>query len=134
MLLNKTSCKCGKDLRETRFNRYEPNFNKDFYGGRVDMYGYYKCSCGRELKGYFSRNVDQSLRLIDLEVIKDIHEDKKIVLEPISLAYTETEETVPYVAKTYEEMTWDELKSIAKERGIKTNCGKENLIKKLREN
>lgn len=132
MLLNKTSCLCGKNLKDTRFNRYEPNFDKSFYGGRVDMYGYYKCDCGRELKGYFSRNVDQSLTLFDLEVIKDIVKEEKMDLEATSLAYTE--ESAPYIAKTYEEMTWDEIKSIAKEKGLKTNCGREKLIQKLREN
>ena len=131
MLLNKTACKCGKDLRAIKFDRYEPNFDKGFYGGRVDMFGYYKCECGRELKGFFTRNIDQSLTLIDLEVIKDTTDANKIEYRPISLVYDEEE--APYIAKTYEEMTWDELKAIAKERGIKTNKGKKYVIEKLRE-
>lgn len=129
MLLNKTNCKCGKDLRETRFNRYEPNFNKDFYGGQVDMYGYYKCDCGRELKGYFARNIDQSLRLIDLEVIKDIAEGKKIDSTQSSCVYTE--ETAPYIPKTYEEMSYKELKKVAKEKGIKGIMTRQEILERL---
>lgn len=132
MLLNKTECKCGKDYKNERFEKYYPNFNKGFYGGRVDMYGETKCECGRELRGYFSRNVDQSLTLIDLEVINDITEDKKIDLKPTSLVFDEEE--APYIAKTYEEMSWNELKAIAKEKGIKTNKGRESVIKQLRKN
>lgn len=133
MLLNKTQCTCGKEQSEVKFDYYEPNFDKGFYGGRVDMFGYRTCECGRELKGYFTRrNTDQALRLIDLEVIKDTAEVKKIDLEPTSSIIIE--DTAPYIAKTYEEMTWEELKAIAKEKGIKTNKGRKNVIKQLREN
>jgi len=131
MLLNKTSCLCGKDLRDVRFDRYEPNFDKGFYGGRIDMYGYKTCECGRELKGYFSRNVNQSLNLFDLEVVKDITEAKKTDLKPTSFV-DDSEETV-YVDKNYEDMRYDELKAIAREKGIKGNIKREDLIKKLRE-
>ena len=131
MLLNKTSCKCGKDLRNVKFEKYEPNFDKEFYGGRVDMYGTMKCECGRELKGYFTRNIDQSLTLIDLEVIKDTIEPKKVDLKETSLEYTEP--SVTYIPKTYEEMTWNELKAIAKEKGIKGIMKRDKLIEKLKE-
>lgn len=132
MLLNKTVCKCGKDQSDIRFDRYEPNFNKDFYGGRVSMYGYRTCECGRELKGYFTRrDTDQSLTLIDLEVIKDTTDDKKIDYKASSLVIIEDE--APYEAVSLEDMDFKSLKKYAKERGIKGNLKKEEIIKKLRE-
>lgn len=131
MLLNKTSCKCGKDLRKIKFDRYEPNFDKSFYGGRVDMYGYYTCECGRKLRGYFSRNIDQSLTLFDLEVMKDIDKDKKTDLKPTSCVVDDG--NASYIPKTYEEMEWKELKAVAKEKGIVGNMKREELMKKLKE-
>lgn len=75
MLLNKTSCICGKNLKGEKFDKYIPKRMDDkFYGGRVCMTGEIKCECGRELKGYFSRP-GINLELIDLEVIKDIEKE-----------------------------------------------------------
>ena len=88
MLLNKTECKCGKELKEVRFDRYEPNHDREFYGGRVHMTGTYKCECGRELKGYFSRNMSSELDLIDLEVLEELEEE--IIEEVIEEVIEET--------------------------------------------
>lgn len=84
MLLNKTTCLCGKDLKGIRFTNYVQNHDMSFYGGRVHMIGTYRCECGRELKGYFSRNIYGELDLIDLEVTEDIAEEEIIENEPIS--------------------------------------------------
>lgn len=97
MLLNKTECKCGKELKEVRFDRYEPNHDREFYGGRVHMTGTYKCECGRELKGYFSRNMSGELDLIDLEVLEELEEEiiEEIIEEtPEEVVIEETPEEV----------------------------------------
>jgi hypothetical protein len=106
--------------------------DRSFYGGRVDMTGTVVCECGRELKGYFTRLADQKLKLIDLEVYKDMPNDKKIDLKPTSLVYDEP--SVTYIPKQYEEMDWKEIRALAKEKGIKANLPREEIIKKLREN
>ena len=131
MLLNSTKCKCGKELSNTRFDKYTPNLDRSFYGGRVDITGTVECECGRTLKGYFTRLANQNLMLIDLEVCKDIPNDKKIDLKPTSLVYDEP--SVTYIPKQYEEMTYRDLQAICKEKGIKSNGSREKLIEQLRE-
>lgn len=147
-MLNSTKCPCGQELRNKRFDKMTPRkFDDRFYGGRVVMEGTIKCECGRELKGYFEQSPKtDKFELIDLEVIKDITLDKKIDLNETSCVDCEAEtpkieETKKeividdtednYIAKTYEEMDYNELRKIAKEKGIKTNQKREVLIQEL---
>lgn len=74
MLLNKKICVCGKDLRTETFTNYVPNRDITFYGGNVDMMAEHECVCGRKLKGFFKRDERGDLKLIDLEVIRDVEE------------------------------------------------------------
>lgn len=104
MLLNKTECKCGLDLKQIRFDTYEQNHDVFFYGGRVHMIGIYKCECGRLVKGYFSRNIHGELDLIDLEILEDIEEEEIIENEPILgqediVEDAKEEENAPYTVR-----------------------------------
>ena len=125
-MLNSTKCLCDRDLAEVRFESYIPEpMNDKFYGGRVSMTGTVKCDCGRELKGYFQR-INNNLKLIDLEVIKDLSEH-----EPLQL---DSEDKSNYMPKMYDEMSYKELQKIAKEKGIKVvGIKKEEIISKLEE-
>lgn len=125
-MLNSTKCLCGRDLAEVRFESYMPEpMNDKFYGGRVSMTGTVKCDCGRELKGYFQR-INNNLKLIDLEVIKDLDEH-----EPLQL---DNEDKSNYMPKMYDEMSYKELQEVAKEKGIKVvGIKKEEIINKLEE-
>lgn len=84
MLLNKTNCTCGKDLKQEQFTNYVPNKDLEFYGGRVTMIGIYNCECGRQLKGYFERDDYGNLKLIDLEVIAELKIEEKDGLKYIA--------------------------------------------------
>ena len=77
MLLNKKTCVCGKDLTKEKFENYVPNKDITFYAGKVEMIGEHTCKCKRKLKGFFKRDERGELKLIDLEVIKDITSPKK---------------------------------------------------------
>lgn len=138
-MLNSTKCLCGRELKGVRFDTMKPRkFDDRFYGGRVSMEGTIKCECGRELLGYFEQaykmNTKEQYELINLEVIKDTTPDEKIDLNETSsvenLVLTENEPE--YIGKTYEEMTYDELKKIAKEKGIKANQKREIIIEELK--
>ncbi len=76
MLLNKTICECGEDLKDKTFSNFTPNEDIRYYGGNCQMFGEIDCKCGRKLKGIFKRLDDGKLKLIDLEVIHDV-ENKK---------------------------------------------------------
>lgn len=119
-MLNKTSCLCGKELKDVKFDRYIPmKMNDKFYGGRISMTGDIKCDCRRDLKGYFQR-VGNELALIDLEVVNDITEEEKIDLEPTS-------------GVDFSEMSYKELQEYAKSKGIeKVNIKREELIEQLK--
>ena len=125
-MLNSTKCLCDRDLAEVRFESYIPEpMNDKFYGGRVSMTGTIKCYCGRELKGYFQR-INNNLKLIDLEIIKDLDEH-----EPLQL---DNEDKSNYMPKMYNEMSYKELQEVAKEKGIKVvGIKKEEIIHKLEE-
>ena len=125
-MLNSTKCLCNRDLAEVRFESYMPEpMNDKFYGGRVSMTGTVKCDCGRELKGYFQR-INNNLKLIDLEVIKDLDEHKPFQLD--------NEDKSNYMPKMYDEMSYKELQEVAKEKGIKVvGIKKEEIINKLEE-
>lgn len=77
MLLNKKTCLCGKDLTNEKFENYVPNKDITFYAGNVEMIGEHTCKCKRKLKGFFKRDERGELKLIDLEVIKNIPTPKK---------------------------------------------------------
>ena len=138
-MLNSTKCLCGRDLAEVRFESYMPEpMNDKFYGGRVSMTGTVKCDCGRELKGYFQR-INNNLKLIDLEVIKDLDEHETFQLdnedldkcEPLQL---DNEDKSNYMPKMYDEMSYKELQEVAKEKGIKVvGIKREEIINKLEE-
>lgn len=115
MLLNSTKCKCGKEHSETKFDKYTPHHDYNFYGGRVSMTGDVTCECGRELKGYFERNDMGKLKLIDLEITKENTEKN-----------TETKEIIPL-----ENLTYKELQALAKEKGINANLKREEIIEQL---
>lgn len=125
-MLNSTKCLCGRDLAEVRFESYMPEpMNDKFYGGRVSMTGTVKCDCGRELKGYFQR-INNNLKLIDLEVIKDLDEHETFQLD--------NEDKSNYMPKMYDEMSYKELQEVAKEKGIKVvGIKREEIINKLEE-
>lgn len=118
-MLNSTKCICGEELQGKQFEKYLPfPLDDKFYGGRVTMTGNIKCKCGRKVKGYFQR-MSQNLELIDLELIE----------EPLTLG-----EGTNYMPKTYEEMTYKELQTIAKGRKIeKLNIKREELIELLKQ-
>ncbi len=118
-MLNKTSCLCGRKLKNVRFDKYIPQpLNDKFYGGRVSMTGEIKCGCGRDLKGYFQNTVS-GIDLIDLEVANDITEEEKIDLKSTSCV-------------DLDEMTYKELQDYAKSLGIeKVNIKREELIKEI---
>ena len=125
-MLNSTKCLCDRDLAEVRFESYmpEPMYDK-FYGGRVSMTGTVKCDCGRELKGYFQR-INNNLKLIDLEVIKDLDEHETFQLD--------NEDKTKYMPKMYDERSYKELQEVAKEKGIKVvGIKREEIINKLEE-
>ena len=138
-MLNSTKCLCDRDLAEVRFESYMPEpMNDKFYGGRVSMTGTVKCDCGRELKGYFQR-INNNLKLIDLEVIKDLDEHETLQLdnedldkcEPLQL---DNEDKSNYMPKMYDEMSYKELQEVAKEKGIKVvGIKREEIINKLEE-
>lgn len=138
-MLNSTKCLCDRDLAEVRFESYMPEpMNDKFYGGRVSMTGTVKCDCGRELKGYFQR-INNNLKLIDLEVIKDLDEHETFQLdnedldkcEPLQL---DNEDKSNYMPKMYDEMSYKELQEVAKEKGIKVvGIKREEIINKLEE-
>lgn len=138
-MLNSTKCLCDRDLAEVRFESYMPEpMNDKFYGGRVSMTGTVKCDCGRELKGYFQR-INNNLKLIDLEVIKDLDEHETLQLdnedldkcEPLQL---DNEDRSNYMPKMYDEMSYKELQEVAKEKGIKVvGIKREEIINKLEE-
>ena len=138
-MLNSTKCLCDRDLAEVRFESYMPEpMNDKFYGGRVSMTGTVKCDCGRELKGYFQR-INNNLKLIDLEVIKDLDEHETFQLdnedldkcEPLQL---DNEDKSNYMPKMYDEMSYKELQEVAKETGIKVvGIKREEIINKLEE-
>ncbi len=135
-MLNSTKCLCDRDLAEVRFESYIPEpMNDKFYGGRVSMTGTVKCDCGRELKGYFQR-INNNLKLIDLEVIKDLDElqldnEELDKCEPLQL---DNEDKSNYMPKMYDEMSYKELQEVAKEKGIKVvGIKKEEIISKLEE-
>ena len=119
-MLNKTSCLCGKELKEVRFDKYIPmKMDDKFYGGRVTMTGELRCECGRDLKGYFQR-VSNEIELIDLEVVNDIAKVEKIDLKPISTV-------------DFNEMSYKEIQEYAKSKGIeKVNVKREELIEQLK--
>ncbi len=125
-MLNSTKCLCDRDLAEVRFESYMPEpMNDKFYGGRVSMTGTVKCDCGRELKGYFQR-INNNLKLIDLEVIKDLDEHETFQLD--------NEDKSNYMPKMYDEMSYKELQEVAKEKGIKVvGIKREEIINKLEE-
>lgn len=118
-MLNKTSCLCGRELKNVRFDKYTPmKLDDKFYGGRVSMVGEIKCDCGRELKGYFQSSIN-GIDLIDLEVVNDITEEEKNDLKPTSCV-------------NLDEMTYKELQEYAKSLGIeKVNIKREELIKEI---
>ena len=138
-MLNSTKCLCDRDLAEVRFESYMPEpMNDKFYGGRVSMTGTVKCDCGRELKGYFQR-INNNLKLIDLEVSKDLDEHETFQLdnedldkcEPLQL---DNEDKSNYMPKMYDEMSYKELQEVAKEKGIKVvGIKREEIINKLEE-
>ena len=138
-MLNSTKCLCDRDLAEVRFESYMPEpMNDKFYGGRVSMTGTVKCDCGRKLKGYFQR-INNNLKLIDLEVIKDLDEHETFQLdnedldkcEPLQL---DNEDKSNYMPKMYDEMSYKELQEVAKEKGIKVvGIKREEIINKLEE-
>ena len=138
-MLNSTKCLCDRDLAEVRFESYMPEpMNDKFYGGRVSMTGTVKCDCGRELKGYFQR-INNNIKLIDLEVIKDLDEHETFQLdnedldkcEPLQL---DNEDKSNYMPKMYDEMSYKELQEVAKEKGIKVvGIKREEIINKLEE-
>ena len=123
-MLNSTKCLCDRDLAEVRFESYMPEpMNDKFYGGRVSMTGTVKCDCGRELKGYFQR-INNNLKLIDLEVIKDLDEHETFQLD--------NEDKSNYIPKMYDEMSYKELQEVAKEKGIKVvGIKREEIINTL---
>ena len=138
-MLNSTKCLCDRDLAEVRFESYMPEpMNDKFYGGRVSMTGTVKCDCGRELKGYFQR-INNNLKVIDWEVIKDLDEHETFQLdnedldkcEPLQL---DNEDKSNYMPKMYDEMSYKELQEVAKEKGIKVvGIKREEIINKLEE-
>lgn len=135
MLLNKKECICGKDHKSTKFDKYVPNKDWNFYGGRVSMIGLsHKCECGRVLKGYFGKNYKDELELIDLEVIQNL--SAKIDTEiPQEATENDTivEETTNYDIN-YEDMTYKELQKVARVEGIKSvNIKRELLIEAIEE-
>lgn len=150
MLLNKTICLCGKELKDEMFNKYVPNKDFEFYGGRVSMIAEHDCECGRKLKGFFEVDLSGNLKLIDLEEIETKEEietveeikSEEIVVEneieeqgdkyieeenKIDLNETSCEEKVDLMSLSYKE-----LQEYAKSHGIeKVNVKKEELIEKL---
>lgn len=135
MLLNKKECICGKDHKSTKFDKYIPNKDWNFYGGRVSMIGLsHTCECGRVLKGYFGKNYKDELELIDLEVIQDISTkiDTEIPQEATEID-TIVEKTTKYDIN-YEDMTYKELQEVARAEGIKSvNLKRELLIEAIKE-
>ena len=119
-MLNKTSCLCGRELKEVRFDKYIPmKMDDKFYGGRVTMTGELRCECGRDLKGYFQR-VSNEIELIDLEVVNDIAKVEKNDLKLISTV-------------DFNEMSYKEIQEYAKSKGIeKVNVKREELIEQLK--
>ena len=135
MLLNKKECICGKDHKSTKFDKYVPNKDWNFYGGRVSMIGLsHTCECGRVLKGYFGKNYKDELELIDLEVIQDISTkiDTEIPQEATEID-TIVEKTTNYDI-SYEDMTYKELQEVARAEGIKNvNLKRELLLEAIKE-
>lgn len=135
MLLNKKECICGEDHKSTKFDKYIPNKDWNFYGGRVSMIGLsHTCECGRVLKGYLGKNYKDELELIDLEVIQDISTeiDTEIPQEATEID-TIVEETTNYDI-SYEEMTYKELQEVARAEGIKNlNLKRELLLEVIKE-
>lgn len=135
MLLNKRTCVCGKNHESTRFDRYIPNKDYNFYGGRVSMIGTsVTCECGRVLKGYLGKNPKDELVLIDLEIIQDISTeiDTEIPQEATEID-TIVEDSTNYDIK-YEDMTYKELQEVARAEGIKgVNLKRELLIEAIEE-
>lgn len=135
MLLNKRTCVCGKNHESTKFDKYIPNKDWNFYGGRVSMIGTsVTCECGRALKGYLGKNHKDELVLIDLEVIQDISTEIDTKL-PQNEAEIDTiiEETTNYDIN-YDDMTYKELQEVARAEGIKgVNLKRELLIEAIEE-
>jgi hypothetical protein len=127
MLLNKKECICGKDHKSTKFDKYIPNKDWNFYGGRVSMIGLsHTCECGRVLKGYFGKNYKDELELIDLEIIEDVAE-KATEIDTI------VEDSTNYDI-SYEDMTYKELQEVARAEGIKNvNLKRELLLEAIEE-
>lgn len=131
MLLNKKECICGKDHKSTKFDKYIPNKDWNFYGGRVSMIGLsHTCECGRVLKGYFGKNYKDELELIDLEVIQDLSTE---IPQEATEIDTIVEETTNYDI-SYEDMTYKELQEVARAEGIKNvNLKRELLLEAIKE-
>lgn len=119
-MLHRTSCGCGRELKDVKFDKYTPQrMNDKFYGGRVSMIGEIKCECGRELKGYFE-NTAKGISLINLEMVKDIIEEEKNDLKSTSCV-------------NLDDMTYKELQEYAKSIGIeKVNKKREELIEEIK--
>ena len=119
-MLNRTSCLCGTELKDKKFDSYTPmKLDDKFYGGRVSMSGNIKCECGRQLRGYFERK-NNNLELIDLEIVNNIDTEGKSDLNGISDV-------------DLDEMSYKELQEYAKAQGIeKVNVKREELIEQLK--
>lgn len=141
MLLNKKQCICGKDHKSTKFDKYVPNKDWNFYGGRISMIGLsHTCECGRVLKGYLGKNYKDELELIDLEIIEDVAEKATEVAEETTETPQEATEIDTIVEETanydinYEDMTYKELQEVARAEGIKSvNIKRELLIEAIEE-
>lgn len=134
MLLNKTICKCGKELLNENFDNYVPNKDLDFYGGRVAMTGIYNCECGRQLNGYFERDNYGNLNLIDLEVIAELrieeNEGNNYIAEETK---TDLNEISCVDAVDLNSLSYKELQDFAKANGIsKVNVSREILTTQLK--
>ena len=133
MLLNKTNCLCGKDLKQEQFTNYVPNKDLEFYGGRVAMIGIYNCECGRQLKVYFERDDYCNLNLIDLEVIAELkieeNEGTKYIVEETK---NDIKETSCVDKVDLKSLSYKELQDLAKANGIsKVNVSRDILTNQI---
>ena len=124
-LLNSKTC-CGYEFTANDITKIEINKDYKFYGGRVQYYTITKCpKCHKEvvllLEAY-----DNSYRVIDIAIAKEITESKAIKrIEEISKEWKGKDITGTVEMSAKDEELAEVISEAIKEKFICPNCNRE---------